>query len=316
MKKSIFSGVGTAMITPQTNEHANRFGTQRIAGNKGIDYKALEELIERQIAAKADALVMCGSTGMPHLLSEFEEDNIVKRARDIIGKRAKLIVGTGSNSTNTTLERSERLAEMAKADGVMLINPSYAIGSLSQEALFNHYNTVMTALRTPAIVYNVPGRMSGANNIEPQTAARLSKNPYMFGFKEANPAQMKETLAAIDGRAAVYSGDDAANFGTYLDGSDGCISVRSNVSPEHEVALWNLVRTGKRRETEALNALLEPVANALFPKGEPNPVAVQWDAYDQGLTQNPNCRLPLPCFSEPNQIKLRAARQELLADTK
>ena len=157
MKKTVFTGVGTAIITPM---NAN-----------GVDYEAFERLLEWQIAEGVNALVVAGTTGEGSTLTDEEHKAIIKFAVDKIAGRVPVIAGTGSNNTKAVIEMNRKVEKLG-VDGVLVVTPYY--NKATQNGLISHYSAVADVSDKPVILYNVPSR-TGCN-ILPATAAVLAEH--------------------------------------------------------------------------------------------------------------------------------------------
>ena len=285
MNTPIFEGCATALVTPFTKD------------GERIDFAAWERLINRQIESGITNFVVLGTTGENPTIEWDEETAIIQSARDVIGKRGKMIVGTGSNCTKHAVKASEKAMNLG-ADAVLAVTPYY--NKPSQQGLENYYTEI--AKEAPTIMYNVPGR-TGVNLL-PETAARLAQNPGIVGFKEANPSQMAETAHALDD-LPWYSGDDLSNFTAYTLGAKGAISVTANLLPEQQQCLYRFVKAGlvDQRARELHQSLL-PVNKALF--CETNPIPVKAALADLGLCE-PTTRPPLTPMQPENFKHLKKA---------
>ncbi len=141
MKKEVFRGIGTAMITPMTE--------------KGVDYAAMERLIERQIEAKIDALIICATTGEAPTLTDEEHIELIRFSAEKAAGRVPIVAGTGSNYTDHAVEMS-KMARDAGADALLCVTPYY--NKCTQRGLVESYTAIADATDLPLIVYNVPGR--------------------------------------------------------------------------------------------------------------------------------------------------------------
>ncbi len=172
MKKPVFEGVATALVTPFKN------GT--------IDLPTLQKLMDRQIGSGTDAIVVCGTTGESATLTTQEQLSLISHAVDYAAGRCKIIAGTGSNSTAHALEMS-RMAASVGADALLLVTPYY--NKCTQSGLIEHYTTIADQVKTPVIVYNVPSRTG--MDITLETYKTLSEHPNINGVKEAGPSIAK-----------------------------------------------------------------------------------------------------------------------------
>lgn len=167
MKKILFKGCGTAIITPFTKE--------------GVNFKEFEKLLEDQIARKIDAIIVCGTTGESSTMTLEERKETIKVAVDVVQKRVPVIAGTGANCTKSAIEMT-KFAESVGVDGVLLVTPYY--NKTTQEGLIAHYSAIAKETSLPIILYNVPSR-TGVN-ILPKTCQELAKIENIVAIKEAS----------------------------------------------------------------------------------------------------------------------------------
>lgn len=248
-------GCATALITPFSGA--------------GVNFDVLGELINFQIAGGVDALVLLGTTGEPSTMREDEKDAVIDFSRKRIAGRVKLIVGTGSNSTERAVECAKR-AENLGADGILAVTPYY--NKCTQAGLIAYYRTICEAVDLPVIAYNVPSR-TGVNLL-PQTANRIAEFPNLAGIKEAcgDMAQIMETARLIRGKCDLYSGDDALNLPILCTGGTAVISVVSNLAPKGVKALVCAVERADLVEANRLSDALSPLVKACFSEVNPIPV--------------------------------------------
>ena len=224
MNKVLFEGVCTATVTPFTNDK--------------IDFNLFEKQIEYQIQSGINNLCFLGTTGECSTISDDEYKEIISFAVEKVDKRAKVIVGSGHNSTKKAIEKSI-LAEKYGANGLLVITPYY--NKCTQNGILKYYNEISSAVDIPIIAYNVPAR-TGVN-ILPETAKKLSKNPKICGIKQSvNIKQIKRTYNITKNNFSLYSGDDKLNTKLYKLGAKGCISVTSNVAPHLVLKLLILLQ--------------------------------------------------------------------------
>ena len=188
MKKPIFTGAGVAIITPFTSDGK-------------VNYPALKEILEYQIANSTDCIVICGTTGESATLSHEEHTEVIKYAVDVVAGRIPVVAGTGSNDTAYALNLSNE-AEKAGVDGLLMVTPYY--NKASQEGLIKHFTYVADRVSTPIILYNVPSR-TGCE-IKPETYAELSKHKNIYAAKEAtgNLSSIAKTISLCSDDFAVY----------------------------------------------------------------------------------------------------------------
>ena len=214
MKKTIFRGIATALVTP-TNEN-------------GVNYDQLGRLIDWQIAEGVDGLVICGTTGESSTLTDKEHRDVITYAVERTAGRVPVIAGTGSNETDYALELTRSACESG-ADAVLVVTPYY--NKATQKGLIQTYTAIADASTKPVILYNVPSR-TGVN-IEPITYEALAEHENIVAIKEANGnlSKIVETMARVRGKLDLYSGNDDQIVPLLALGASGCISVLSNVIP-------------------------------------------------------------------------------------
>ncbi len=215
MKKLIFTGAATAIVTPMNIDFS-------------VNYSKLKELTENQIENSIDALVVCGTTGESSTLSTEEHFKVIKTVVDTTNGRVPVIAGAGSNNTAHSIELCKN-AEKAGADAFLLVTPYY--NKASQDGLIAHYNHIADNVNLPIIIYNVPSR-TGVN-IKPATYKALSKHPNIVAVKEANPdvSALCESISLCGDDLTFYSGNDDTIVPFMSLGCKGVISVLSNVLP-------------------------------------------------------------------------------------
>ena len=170
LKKNIFIGCGTALVTPFTED--------------GVDFDILKKLIDFQIQQGTDALIILGTTGESSTMTLEEKKQVAKFAIDNVHRQIPVIVGAGGNNTKDVIEFS-KYAESIGADGLLLVTPYY--NKTTQNGLIMHYTEIAKNTSLPIILYNVPSRTG--LNIEPKTCLELSKisNICISSWKEKLP---------------------------------------------------------------------------------------------------------------------------------
>lgn len=269
----IFSGSATALITPFDK-----------SGN--VNFYQLKTQIERQIASGTKALVVLGTTGEASTITDEERTKIIKFCVCEISKRIPLIIGTGSNNTQTAIKYSIQ-AEQLGADGVLVVTPYY--NKCTQEGLFLHYKKIAKSIKIPLIIYNVPSR-TGVN-ISTQTVLKLSKIKNIVGIKESsNIEQISNLLNILPENFAVYSGDDGSAYPSICLGAKGVISVTSNIYPDIVSNMCQFALDGDISNAKRLHKHLSKINSAMFL--EINPIPVKY--YLNLIGFNVGCtRLPL-----------------------
>ena len=283
-------GAATALITPFTKD--------------GVNFDALEQLMRYQIENGTDALVVLGTTGEPSTMTEEEKESVISFAVSTCKGRCKVIIGTGSNSTQKAVLASKK-AEMLGADGVIAVTPYY--NKCTQKGLIAYYKALANAVKIPVMAYNVPAR-TGVN-ILPETMAEIAQIPNIAGIKEAsgNMAQVMETARLIRGKCDLYSGEDALNFPILTAGGVAVISVVSNLLPKEIKTLTSLVAAGDYKSALELSDRLLPVAQACFT--EVNPIPVKAGANLMGFEAG----LPRPPLTECEEKNVQKLKDALLS---
>lgn len=283
-RKPLFTGVCTALVTPFLKGEVN--------------YPMLERLLQYQMDAGIQAIVICGTTGESPTLSDPEKLELFRRAKEYVGKRALIIAGTGSNCTEHAVALS-RAAEHLGVDGLLLVSPYY--NKATPEGLYAHYSAIASAVHIPCILYNVPSR-TGVD-IPVDVYRRLSRIPHIAGVKEAGSDITKiAKILSTCPDFAVWSGNDDQIVPIMALGGSGVISVLSNVAPVKAKAIADAALDGDFDTAAALQLELLPLIQALFSEVNPIPVkaAMKEIGFDCG-----GCRLPLTALRPENLEKLK-----------
>jgi len=271
--QSIFQGVATALITPLNKD--------------GIDYEAFRKLIDWQIDAGINALVICGTTGEGSTLTDEEHRAALKFAVEVVNHRVPVIAGTGSNDTAYAIDLTRFACEIG-CDANLVVTPYY--NKATQKGLIAMYTAIADASTKPIILYNVPSR-TGVG-IEPATYAQLAKHPMIAAIKEANGniSKIVETAALVGDQLDIYSGNDDEIVPIMSVGGKGVISVLSNVAPKETVELCQRFFDGDIAGAMAMQAKYLPLIRSLF--SEVNPIPVKAAMAAMGFCED-YLRLPL-----------------------
>jgi 4-hydroxy-tetrahydrodipicolinate synthase len=272
----VFEGVMTALVTPMRD--------------RSVDYDALGELIEHQIAAGIHGLVAVGTTGESATLNFNEHVQVIKHVVHRVKGRVPVIAGAGANSTAEAIELS-KASEEAGADALLQVVPYY--NKPTQEGLHRHFAAVAEASRLPIILYNVPGRT--ACDLTNATIERLADLDNVVAVKDATGDMRRaaELIARVGARMSLLSGDDFTAFPLFSLGARGVISVVSNAVPARVVAMWRAVEANQWADARAIHLALLPFIDLLFRETSPSPVKAALELL--GLC-GPEIRLPLcPC---------------------
>lgn len=272
---SIFKGAGTALVTPFSD--------------KGIDFAAFETLIEYQIEGGIDALVVCGTTGESSAMTKEEDLSAIDFVVKQTAGRVPVIAGTGSNNTATAIEISKE-AEGLGVDGLLVVTPYY--NRCTDAGLINHYHAIADAVKTPIVVYNVPGRTTV--NISPAVLKQIGVHENVVAIKEAsaNIGQIVE-IARLCPEIDLYSGNDDHVIPLLSVGGKGVISVVSNVAPQMTHDMVESYLSGDFERALDLQFKLNPLVNALFCEVNPIPVkkAMNMIGIPVGLPRMPLCEM-------------------------
>lgn len=290
MKRSgniLFRGVCTALATPFKDG--------------GIDWAALAELIEIQVAGGVAAICLCGTTGEAATLSDGERLQLVARAGELIGGRCDYVVGVGSPSTARSVSYA-RFAAANGADALLVVTPYYNKGT--HDGITRHFHTIADSTDLPVILYNVPSRTGVDLTVGHLT--EIAAHPNIRGLKEAGDSVSKlaDFMAALGGKMKLYAGNDAAILPTLALGGSGVVSVLSNILPGEVADICRLFEEGKTEEARRLSLALLPLTHLLF--AETNPAPLKCALSLLGLAEE-EIRLPLSPVSETLREKMREA---------
>ena len=290
MKKVLFTGACTALVTPF-------LGSQ-------VNYPMMERLLQRQIDNGIHAIVLGGTTGESPTLSDGEKLELYHRGKEYAGDSAMIICGTGSNDTKHAVELSIA-AQEAGADALLVVTPYY--NKANPEGLYAHYLAIAHAVHLPVIIYNVPGR-TGVD-VPVNVYQRLSRVPNIAGVKEASTDIVKiaRIRNACGSDLPIWSGNDDEAVAAMALGAQGVISVLSNVMPVETAGMAQAALAGDFDTASALQCGMMPLIDALFAEVNPIPVkaAMELIGYDCGP-----CRLPLAALSKENRAKLQSLLQK------
>jgi len=269
-----FGRVLTAMVTPFKSDDS-------------VDYRIAEKLAVHLVENGTDALVVCGTTGESPALSWDEEFELFRVVQQAVSGKAKIIAGTGSNSTQEAIEATQKAAILG-LDGSLQVVPYY--NKPPQDGLYQHFKTIAESTPDlPILLYNIPGRTG--QNLLPETVIRLAEISNIVGIKEAsgNLDQASQIRRGTAPEFAIYSGDDSLTLPLLAVGATGVISVASHlVGPQ----LQQMVRSFESGQVQAalqIHLRLFPLFKALFVTTNPIPVkaALQMQGWAVGPTRSP-----------------------------
>jgi len=289
-KKKVFSGAGVALITPFKDGK--------------IDYKALDIILEQQIAGGTDAIIACGTTAEAATLSDLEHKEIISHCIEKVNGRIPVIAGTGSNHTDYAIELT-KFAKDEGADGVLLVTPYY--NKASQKSLVKHFLSIAECAEIPNILYNVPSRTG--LNISLSAYDKLAEHPNIVATKEAsgNLSAIMQVLEVCGDRLNVYSGNDDQIVPLMSMGAIGVISVLSNVMPKETHEMAKLCLEGNFKEAAKLQLKYLSLINGLFM--QVNPIPVKTAMAKMGFCST-EMRMPLCEMDEEDNEKLYALMKD------
>ena len=291
MKKTIFTGAATAIVTPFKN------GV--------VDYDMYGTLIDWQIEQGIDAIVTVGTTGEGPTLTHEEHREVIRYCVEKVAHRVPVIAGTGSNCTEEAIGLTKFAAQVG-ADAALLVTPYY--NKATQAGLVASFTAVADAADLPCMLYNVPGR-TGCN-IQPATVAKLAEHPMICAVKEAsgNISQVAQIAALAGDKIDIYSGNDDQVVPIMALGGKGVISVLSNVAPAATVEMCRRMLAGDVAGARELQLKYLPLIDALF--CEVNPIPVKAAMAAMGYGEN-SLRLPLTCMEPAHEERLLGCMRDL-----
>lgn len=291
MKKAIFKGVATALVTPMNNDGS-------------VNYSRLKTLVDEQISSGIDALVICGTTGEKSTLRYDEHLKVIEIAAMVSNRRVPIIAGTGSNDTVYSVKLCND-AEKVGADAFLMVTPYY--NKTSQTGIVAHYYYIADRVNKPIILYNVPSR-TGVN-IEPKTYKELSKHSNIVATKEANGnlSSIAETKYLCGDDLDIYSGNDDQIVPVLSLGGIGVVSVLSNLLPSETHSLCENFFNGNIEQAKNAQIKYIGLIKALF--SDVNPVPIKTAMNLAGLNVGP-FRLPLFNMDQDKIIFLKEKMSE------
>lgn len=267
--------------------------------NLEVDYSAAEKLAKYLVNNGSDAVLVAGTTGESPTLSHDEELELLRVVKDAVGSRAKIVMGAGSNCTETAVEMSKKV-QAAGADVILSVVPYY--NKPSQRGLMEHFGTIARATDLPIILYNIPGRTG--INMAPDTIAALAKEyNNIIAVKQSNPDLdlVSETILKAPDDFMVYSGDDSLTLPMLSLGGYGVISVASHLIGSEIKEMIVKFKSGDIKGAQAQHYKCLPLFKTLFIA--PNPTSLKAALQEWGIISE-NVRLPLVTISNEEKAKL------------
>ena len=294
MLRETLKGTGVALITPFKKD-------------KSIDFTALENLIDIQIAGGLDYLVSLGTTGESVVLSDEEKIEVFNCTVKKVNGRVPIVIGIGGSDTAAVIKSFSKF-DLTKVVAILSVTPYY--NKPSQEGLFQHYMALADAAPKPILLYNVPGRTG--RNMTAATTLRLASHPNIAGIKEA-VSELTQMIAILKDRPSdflVVSGDDEMVMAQMACGCDGVISVAANAFPKPFSDMIGFAMAGDFSMAKRVNDLLAEGYTYMFE--ENNPSGIKAFMFEQGLIEN-ELRLPLVPVSAPLHAKIKNYLQRYIS---
>ena len=284
----MFTGSMVAMVTPMHDDG-------------GVDWDALERLVEHHIAQATDAIVSVGTTGESATLDHDEHGEVIARTVKAVARRIPVIGGTGANSTSEAISLTRAAAD-AGVDACLLVVPYY--NKPPQEGLYQHFKAIAEAVAVPQILYNVPGRT--AADMHNDVTLRLAEIENIVAIKDATNDldRGRDLIDRAPEDFLIYSGEDGTACELMLSGGKGTISVTANAAPNLMHRMCQAAISGDADTARALNGQLADLHKAMFV--ESNPIPAKWAVAQQGLIGG-GIRLPLVPLSTERHDEVRRA---------
>jgi 4-hydroxy-tetrahydrodipicolinate synthase len=284
-KGEAYAGLSVAIVTPYKDGE--------------VDWARLKEQVDFQVAAGTVCLCAVGTTGECPTLSHDEHEKVIAEVVQMTAGRAKVMAGTGSNSTREAL-RLTKFAEKVGADSALVVAPYY--NRPTQEGLYQHYKALAEAVSIPICVYNIPGR-TGVK-IEAETIARMADacgNITMV--KEATGSMDEASKVMALTNLTVLSGDDSLTLPLMAIGGRGIISVAGNIVPKDIVAMCKAFDAGNHAEALKWHRKLFPLCRDMLGLST-NPIPIKAAMKMLGRDSG-ELRLPMTALSQADEAKLR-----------
>jgi 4-hydroxy-tetrahydrodipicolinate synthase len=281
MSDYIFGRVLTAMVTPFKEDLS-------------VNYGVAEKLADHLVNNGSDGLVICGTTGESPSLEDNEKYELLKVVKNVVGHRAKIVMGTGSNSTAKAIKDTQKASKIG-VDGSLQVVPYY--NKPPQEGLYQHFSSIAKSCPdVPMMLYNIPGRTG--KNLEPETTAQLAEDlDNIVAVKEAS-ADLEQTakikiLAPSD--FLVYSGEDFLTLPMMTVGSVGVVSVASHLVGNQMQTMIQAYEKGNNSLAQEIQQKLYSLFKVIFCNTNPIPIkfALRSQGWDVGTVRLPLSSLPV-----------------------
>jgi 4-hydroxy-tetrahydrodipicolinate synthase len=288
-----FGTVLTAMVTP-------------MKADGSVNYDVTTRLADDLVRHGSDTILVCGTTGESPTLTWEEEFELFRVVRDAVAGRAKVMAGTGSNSTREAIEATQKAASLG-LDGSLQVVPYY--NKPPQAGLLAHFQAIASACpEFPLMLYNIPGR-TGADLL-PDTVAKLAEVSNIVAIKEASGSidRVARIRRQTPAEFAIYSGDDGLTLPLMAVGARGVVSVASHLIGDDLQRAIAAFTSGDPATATALHLKYLPLFDALFATTNPIPVkcALRLMGWDVG-----ECRLPLSATPKEIEDQMRSVLHDL-----
>ncbi len=292
MTNNNFGRLLSAMVTPFSEDGS-------------VNYAVAEELAAHLVSQGSDGLVICGTTGESPTLSWEEEYQLFQVVQKAVGGRAKVIAGTGSNSTAEAIAATQKAAKLG-LDGSLQVVPYY--NKPPQSGLYEHFRAIASACpQLPIMLYNIPGRTG--RNLQPETVVKLAEIDNIVAIKEAsgNLEQAYAIRRLTSSSFAIYSGDDLLTLPLLAVGGTGVVSVASHLVGSQIQQMIQAFETGNPTVAREINLKLFPLFKVLFCTTNPIPIkaALKLQGWKVGGLRPPLCNLS-PDLEEKLKAVLKA----------
>lgn len=238
----------TAMVTPFDDE-----------GN--YSSKRTKNLINYLLDNGTEGLLVSGTTGEAPTLSEDEKLQLIKDSVKFIDGRVPLMVGTGSNNTQQTIDYTNKVADIDGVDAALVVVPYY--NKPSQKGMIAHFRKVADYSNLPIIIYNIPGR-TGVT-MEVGTIIELAQHDNIIGIKDCTGVEnIAKIVENVPEDFLVYSGEDAEALSARVLGGQGIISVASHIYGDNMKTMYSSLESGDVSMAGKIMRDLIPKAEALF----------------------------------------------------
>jgi 4-hydroxy-tetrahydrodipicolinate synthase len=267
-----------------------------------VDLDRYQELCAFLVDNGSDGVVVNGTTGEASTLSEDERRGLIEAALEAIGDRATVVAGTGTNSTEHSIELT-RQAEEAGAHAVLVVTPYY--NKPPQRGIVEHFKAVAAETGRPVIAYNIPGRC--VINIEPETMGRLAEIPNVTAVKQSN-ADLDQARHIVELGLDLYAGDDNLVLPFVELGGLGGVCVHTHVVGPQVKEMIRRFRAGDVEAARRLDDELAPAYELIGVVTGPIQIkaALNLLGHDVG-----GVRLPLVEASEEETAEIRSCLERL-----